>query len=176
MRTKAPGRGIIDTIGTAPIAIAGIVFGVGLIWLYVGSPLPIYATIWILALAYIGRRLPDGLRIIGPTLIQIHPELEESSRICGASALRTVGKVTMPLLRPAMLYAWVLTFIVISREISASIVVWSPGACVLSVQLWDLMSVGDFNRAYAIAIILSLIILAIIVAVKKLFGVEIVRR
>lgn len=176
LRTRLPGRGIIDTLGTIPVAVPGIVLAIGLVWFYVKVPLPIYGALGILALAYVARHLPDGLRITSSTLIQIDRELEESSRTCGATALQTIVKVTMPLLRPAMLYAWLLTFIVVSREISASIVLWSPGSMVLSVLLWDLMDVGAYGRAYAVAIILTLIILAVVIIAKRLFGVELIRR
>ena len=75
---------ILDQLSTAPMAIPGVIFGVGLAWLYLVLPVPIYGTRWILLLAYIAIHLPFAVRICLSGLSQLHPELEEAGAVAGA--------------------------------------------------------------------------------------------
>jgi iron(III) transport system permease protein len=61
-RTKAPGRRSIDLISTLPVAIPGLVVGVAYLWAWIGIPGGLYGTIWILALAFIARFMPDTVK------------------------------------------------------------------------------------------------------------------
>lgn len=176
LRTQIRGRGLIDTIATFPVAVPGIVFGIGVLWAYFLNPLPIYGTIFLIVFAYVGRYLPQGLRIASSALLQIHKDLEDSARIHGANTLETLRRITLPLLKAPMLYAWILVFMLVVREISAAIVLYGPGSLILSVLIWDLMDYGRVTTAYAVGLLLTLFVLAIVVIVRKFFGIDLTKR
>ena len=168
-RTKTRGRQALDVLGTLPAAIPGIVLGIGMLWAYFKVPLPIFGTLWILVLAYVAKNLPQGLRVLNATIIQIHQELEESSRMCRANGLQTLARITFPLLRPSLAYVWILTFIVTVRELSAAVVLYSANSMVIPVLLWDQMESGNMQAGYATAVVQTLMILAVIVAARYVF-------
>ena len=176
LRTRLPGRGLIDTVGTFPIAVPGIVFGIGVLWAYFLNPLPIYGTILMLAFAYVGRYLPQGLRIAGSSLLQVHKDLEESARVHGANNIQTVTRITLPLLKGPMLYAWILVFMLVVREVSAAIVLYGPESLILSVLIWDLMAAGRVTTAYAVGVIMTALVLVVVLAARYFFGIDMARR
>lgn len=176
LRTRLPGRGWIDTVGTFPIAVPGIVFGIGVLWAYFPNPLPVYGSIFMIAFAYIGRYLPQGLRISSSSLLQIHKDLEESARVHGANNIETVRRVTLPLLRGPMLYAWILVFMLVVREISAAIVLYGPDSLIMSVLIWDLMAAGRVTTAYAVGVVMTVLVLIVVLAARYFFGIDMARR
>src|SRR5947208_6489206 len=99
-RTNLRGRGAINVISTIPVAIPGLVIGVAYLWAWIGLPGGLYGTIWILALALIARFMPDTIKALSTSLLQIHRELEEASWICGKGLLGTIRTIVLPLPRP----------------------------------------------------------------------------
>src|SRR5690606_38032508 len=108
LRTRLPGRNVLDYLSMLPLGFPGVVLAYGLLQAWINPPLVLYGTIWILFIAYMTRYLPIGVRSTSATLVQIHPELEESSLACGASWLQTFKNVTLPLLRPGIVAGWIL--------------------------------------------------------------------
>src|SRR5581483_11960455 len=95
-----------------PLVFSGVVLGLAILILYVGSPIPVYGTVWILVIAYVTGFLPYGLRYAHPGLLQIAPELEESGNISGARWGQVFRKIVLPLLVPALFPAWVFVFLI----------------------------------------------------------------
>ncbi len=166
LRTRLPGRKLLDYLGMLPMAFPGIVLAVGLLQAWINPPLVLYGTIWILFIAYITRYFPYGVRSTSATLLQIHPELEESSLISGASWLQTFRYVTLPLLKPGLVAGWILLFVSFTRELSASVLLYSPGKEVLSVAIYDMWEQGDFRPLSALAMIQIVIALVMLAMVK----------
>ncbi|MBI2539653.1 MAG: iron ABC transporter permease, partial [Deltaproteobacteria bacterium] len=102
-KTKTAGRGILEGLTFIPWAFPGTALAIGLLWTYVYIPLPIYGSIWILLIGYITRFLPYGLRSMTSTIVQIHDELQDASKACGAGFLATFRRVTLPLMRPGFI-------------------------------------------------------------------------
>src|SRR5439155_25589930 len=90
-----------------PWAFPGTALALGLLSAYVDFPIPIYATIWIIMIAYITRFLPYGLRAVTSTIIQIHQELEEASTACGAGFFSTFRRILIPMMRPGIMAGWI---------------------------------------------------------------------
>jgi iron(III) transport system permease protein len=103
--------------------------------------------------AYISRYLPYSLRSIESTLRQIDKELEESANISGASWLRTFRSISLPLLKPGLVAAYILLYVSFIRELSCSILLYSSGTEVLSVTMFDLWHDGMFPQLAAIGAI-----------------------
>jgi iron(III) transport system permease protein len=164
VRSRVPGRWLLDNLASLPLIFPGIVMGVALIWVYLTLPIPIYGTIWILLVAYVTRYLPYGMRTSSAALLQVHRELEEAAETSGASWGRTFRSIILPLLQPALLAGWIYVVIVSIRELSSSILLWGPGAEVLSVYIFDLWQTGHPQELSALGLmmVVFLLILAIV--------------
>ncbi len=166
LRTRLPGRKALDYFAMLPMGFPGIVLAVGLLQAWISPPLVLYGTVWILFVAYVTRYLPYGVRSTSATLVQIHPELEESSLISGANWFQTFRRVTLPLLKPGIVAGWILLFVSFTRELSSSVLLYSPGNEVLSVAIYDMWQQGDFRPLSALAFIQIAIALAMLALIK----------
>jgi iron(III) transport system permease protein len=87
VKTKIPGRWMLDNLASLPMVFPGLVLGVSIMIFYLTFDIGIYGTFWIILLAYITRFLPYGLRYSTTSMLQIHKDLEESGGMSGASWL-----------------------------------------------------------------------------------------
>jgi iron(III) transport system permease protein len=170
LRTKLPGRRLMDYLTMLPLGFPGVVLAFGLLQAWINPPLVLYGTMWILFIAYMTRYLPIGVRATSATLVQIHPELEESSLSSGANWLQTFKNITLPLLKPGIIAGWILLFIAFTRELSASVLLYSPMREVLSVAIYDLHQAGEFRALSALAFLQIAVSLAVLGIAKWLAG------
>jgi len=170
LRTRMPGRKLLDYTALIPLGLPGIVVAVALIQFWLAMPLALYGTMGILLLAYVGRYIPLGVRAANTSLRQIDPSLEESAQILGASWLTTMREITFPLIRPGLFAGWLLVFVPVIQELSASILLFSPTSITLAVAVYNLYETGAVERVGALAIINMLIIGAAIAVANKLGG------
>jgi iron(III) transport system permease protein len=151
-RSRMPGRGVAEYVIMFPQAVPRLVFGLGLLWAWINIPIPIYGTLWLLALAYFTVFLPLGLRTLAGVVLQVDPSLEECARVCGAPWVYQMRTVTLPLLRPGMAAAWLLIFIASVRELGVSIFLMGPNSKVIApaiVNSW-LSSSSELSAAMAL--------------------------
>jgi len=172
LRTRLPGRRLLDYLAMLPLGFPGVVLAFGLLQAWISPPLVLYGTIWILFIAYATRYLPIGVRSTSSTLMQIHPELEEASLSCGAGWFRTFRNITLPLLKPGLIAGWALLFVAFTRELSASVLLYSPTLEVFSVAVYDLAQAGSFRALSALAVLQILVSVAVLAIVKKVSGVD----
>ena len=162
-REAVRGHRVLAFLATAPIAIPGIVLGVGLFLSYTRPPLVLYGTLWILLIAYLTIELPAAYQQMQSAFRAVHTELEDASRILGATRLRALRDVTAPLLRTNVLATWCFIFVSTIRELSAAIMLFTSETKVVSVLIFDLKESGDLG---AIAVLgLSMLILTFIVVI-----------
>jgi len=173
VRTKAFGKDALDTLATLPVAVPGLILGVAYLWTWIRSPIPIYGTIWILMIAYMSRFMPYSLRSIESTLRQIDKGLEESANISGASWLRTFWSVSLPLLKPGLVAAFILLFVTFMRELSCSILLYSSGTEVMSVTMFDLWHDGMFPSLAVIGSMQLILTAVCLILFSKLFKIRI---
>jgi iron(III) transport system permease protein len=167
VRTKIAGRGIIEGLVFIPWAFPGTAMALGLLWAYVDFPIPVYATIWIILIAYVTRFLPYGLRAVTSTIIQVHKELEEASVVCGAGFLATFRRVLMPMMRPGVMAGWIILVTIFMREFSATLFLYSPGAEPLGPLLYFLYLDGMRGRVAAIGLVISVISIILIAIAQR---------
>jgi iron(III) transport system permease protein len=170
LRTKAPGRRILDYAALIPLGLPGIVMAVALIQFWLSMPIALYGTMTILLLAYVARYMPLGVRSANSALRQIDPSLEESARILGASWGMTMREVTLPLIRPALFAGWLLVFVPAIQELSASILLFSSGSITLAVAVYNLYETGYTEPVAALAMINMAIICTAIWLASKIGG------
>jgi iron(III) transport system permease protein len=170
LRTRIPGRKLLDYAALIPLGLPGIVVAVALIQFWLAMPLALYGTLAILLLAYVGRYIPLGVRAANTSLRQIDPSLEESAQILGASWAVTMREITLPLIRPGLFAGWLLVFVPVIQELSASILLFSSSSITLAVAVYNLYETGYIEPVAALAIINMLIIGAAIFVAHKLGG------
>jgi len=165
-RSRLPGSGLIEYIVMFPQAVPRLVFAFGLMWAWVVFPIPIYATLWLLLIAYLTVFLPLGVRTIAGVILQIDKSLEECAQMCGASWAFRARTVTIPLLRPGLVAAWLLLFIASVRELGASILLMGPHSKVITPSIVESWFGTSSELTAALALIQTLVVaLAIIVLV-----------
>ena len=168
VKTKIRGRGLLEGLVFIPWAFPGVAMALGLLWAYVDFPVPIYATIWILLIAYVTRFLPYGLRAVTSTVIQIHGELEEASRASGAGFIATFRRIILPLMRPGVMAGWIILATIFIREFSLSIFLYSPDAEPLGPLLYFYYLDGEYGRMAAVGLAISVISTGLIVLARWL--------
>jgi iron(III) transport system permease protein len=161
VRTEMRGRWLIDALAFLPIAIPGLVLGVALLFVYLRIPIPVYGTLWILFIAYFTRFMPYGMRTASISMVQIARELEESAHASGASWWQTFRRIIVPLLVPGLVAGWIYILIVSLRELSSSILLYSPGGEVLAIAIFEQYENGRFPEVAALGVLMVLVISAL---------------
>ncbi len=172
VKTKGRGRTALEMVSFLPYAFPGIVISVGLLWAYISFPIGVYGTIWLLLIAYMTRFMPYGLRTASSSLMQIHPELEEACRTSGASWIRTFRTVVIPLIKPAVVAAWIYLAIIFLRELSTSVLLYSFGSEVLSVVMLNLYDNNYWERLSALGVVMTALTVLLSVAALKVTRVK----
>ena len=168
-RTSMPGRRSIDVISTLPVAIPGLVIGVAYLWAWIGLPGGLYGTIWILALAFIARFMPDTIKALSTSLMQIHRELEEASWICGRGLLGTIRSIVLPLARPGVIAAMTLLFILAIRELGSSLFLYTSDTMVMAVLLLDYYEGGNTGITAAFSLV-QIVLLGVLIGIAHLLS------
>jgi iron(III) transport system permease protein len=165
-RSRIVGRGAIEYLVMFPQAVPRLVFGLALLWAWINMPIPIYGTLWLLALAYLTVMLPLGVRTLAGVVLQIDKSLEECARVCGAGWLYQMRTVTLPLLRPGILAAWLLIFMACVRELGVSVFLMGPNAKVIAPSIVAAFASSGTELTAAMALIQTA---TVIVALMILF-------
>ncbi|MES2186955.1 MAG: iron ABC transporter permease [Pseudomonadota bacterium] len=156
-RKPVRGTHLLGMLATAPVAIPGIVLGVGLFLSYANPTFQLYGTLWILLIAFVTIELPAGYQQMSAAFTGVHPELEEASRILGASRLRALWEITTPLLRTSVVTAWCFVFVGTIRELSATVLLTTANTKLVSVVIYDLNESGDLGAISVLGIILLVV-------------------
>ena len=175
VKTKIPGRWILDNLASLPMVFPGLVLGLAIMIFYLNVDIGIYGTIWIMFVAYITRFMPYGLRYNTTSMLQIHRELEESAAMSGASWGTTFRRIILPLLKPGLMAGWIYIMIVSIRELSSSILLYSPGTEVVSIVIWELWENGQYVELSALGVLLILALFVLVMVAQwigRRFGVR----
>ncbi|MPY79729.1 MAG: ABC transporter permease subunit [Actinophytocola sp.] len=168
VRSRVRGRQVVDQLAFVPLVIPGLVLGLALSFVYLRSPIPIYGTLFILLIAYCTRYMPYGMRYAVTSMHQISSELEESAHVSGASWWQTFRRVIVPLLAPGLLAGWVYILVVSFRELSSSILLYSPGNEVLSILIFEQFEDGEFTVLSALGVVMVLTLILLVSIAYKL--------
>ncbi|HEY4141292.1 MAG TPA: iron ABC transporter permease [Pseudolabrys sp.] len=169
-RQAVKGWRVLGFLATAPIAIPGIVLGVGLFLSYTRPPFVLYGTLWILLIAFVTIALPSAYQQLQAAFRTIHPELEDASRILGATRLRSLWEIIAPLLRTGVIATWCFIFVGVMRELSAAIILFTSETKVISVLIYDLNESGDLGAIAVIGIGMLIITFSVVFAVNRIPG------
>jgi iron(III) transport system permease protein len=154
--------------GALPV-VSGVVLAVALFVAYT-PPLMLYGTLWILFIAYLTKEMPVGYAQSDATFRAIPAELEDAGRILGAGRFRILRDVTAPLARSGLIAAWCFIFIGVIRELSASIILFTPNTRVISVVIFDLKEEGQFGAIAVLGLVMLVLTFATVALVQAALG------
>ena len=169
-RRLVVGHQVVTFLALAPIVIPGVVLAVALFIAYTRPPLVLYGTLAILFIAYLTKEMPTGYAQSDATFRGIPPDLEDAGRILGAGRLRILRDVTAPLARSGIIAAWCFIFIGVIRELSASIILFTPNTKVMSVVIFDLKEEGQFGAIAVLGLVMLALTFATVAAMQRLLG------
>jgi iron(III) transport system permease protein len=121
---------------------------------------PLYGTLTIVIVVYTISRISFATRIINNSLAQIHPELEEAAFAGGLRVFQVIRKILLPLLKPALVYAWLWMALLCYRELTmASVLVTNQNNVTLPMIVWGLWLGGSLNKAAAANLVILVFML-----------------
>lgn len=155
VRTRFAARAALDFISWLPSTLPGIILGLGLLWLFLGTALlrPVYGTIAILIIATVVSAMPLGVQIIKANFAQLGFELEEAAKVAGGSWSQTFRHVMLPLITPALLLVGTVSFIQAAKNVSTVALIATSGTRPLSLLQLDFMVEGRYESAAVVGVI-----------------------
>ena len=149
VRSKYRARGVIDFFTWLPAVVPGIILGLGLLWMFLGTPFfrPLYGTIYILIIAVLIGSTTTGVQLIKSNMVQLGNELEEASAVAGGSLPYTFRRIIMPILAPALLSVGTLTFIHAAKDVATIAMLVTGENRPLAMLQLDYMVDGNYESA-----------------------------
>jgi iron(III) transport system permease protein len=175
VKTNIRGRGVLDFLAFVPYIVPGLIFGLSILWFYLNVMPALYGTLTILLLAYLGKYLPVAMRINVACMTQIHSDLEEAAATCQSSWGRSFVKITLPLIRPGLVAAWIWVFTHSFREIPTAMILAYPGTEPVGVVMFKYWEDSTYQRLAAFGVMLFVVLLiSSLMALKvgKRFGIR----
>jgi iron(III) transport system permease protein len=174
VRTKLPGRGILDSICWLPSAIPGVLAGLGLLWMFLGTPVfrPFYGTLFLLVIASVLGGVTLSTQILKANFIQLGNELEEASRMSGAGFWRTYFRIVMPLMAQTMVLVAVLKFMFASQHTSSIILLATSETRTLSLLALDQVAAG-YREVASITVIFIMVMTLGVALIARSFGLKV---
>jgi iron(III) transport system permease protein len=170
VRTKIRGKALLDGLMFLPHSIPGIVIALAMIMAYLTAPLSylrIYGTLWIVAMGLIVSYIAFGTRLMNSSIGQIHQELEEAAYVCGATSMRTLLAITLPLLLPAFAAGWIWVSVHSLRAFSIPLMLSSKKNEVFSVLMWQYWSDGDVSLAATLGVLLMMALVPLTLVMRR---------
>lgn len=167
-RTTLFGRRILELVAMAPASVPSLAFGVGVGFFWLKVPLDVYGTIWVMILAFVGRYCSYAVRTVSGSLVQIHPELEESARVGGYGPVKTVLRITLPLVRPGIVSSWLMLYSIFMTELSIAITLYTADTRTLSVINFTSWQNNPFPRVAALALLQLVVGLLVLIVTRRL--------
>ena len=174
VRTRLPGRWVLDSLSSLPLVFPGLVLGLAIMICYLHVGIGVYGTLWIMLIAYVTRFMPYGMRYSTTSMLALHKELEESAAMSGASWRMTFQRIILPLLKPGLIAGWIYIVIVSVRELSGSILLYSPGSEVVSIMIWEYWQNGQYVELSALGVMLIVVLFCFVLMAQvasRRFGV-----
>jgi len=169
-RTRAYGTKIFEFIGTLPLAFPPLVLSVGLVIIFLGTPL--YNSLWALGLGLFVAYFPYAFRNASGSIVNIHKELDEAAWVHGARWRHVFFKITLPILKPAVGGALFYIFIEAIRNVDVAVLLTAPGMEYGPVTLFEYFRVGQWAEAAAGGVIYLIILIAAVSIAKFAFKIK----
>jgi iron(III) transport system permease protein len=162
VRTRYGGRRVLDAISWLPFTVPGVVLGLALLWLFLDVAVlrPLYGTMAVLIVAGLVSGMPLGVQIIKSGLMQLGPDLEEASRVAGASWWTTYRLIVLRLMAPMLVAVGMITFVGAARNIGNIALLSTSANRPLSILQLDYIAQRKLEEAMVVACVIMLISLS----------------
>ena len=156
LSARYPGllSGLLERLSYVGFALPGIAIALALVFFGANYAPPLYQTTGLLLLAYVVLFLSPALGAVRTSLLQVSPRIEEAARGLGSSPLRAFSSVTLPVARPGILAGWALVFLLVMKELPATLILSPIGFNTLATSIWSAASEAFFARAALPALLL----------------------
>jgi len=169
LRSGLRWRMLFDAVAFLPHAVPHLILAIAAMFatlFLLHNVFSLYGSLTILIFVYTVSRVSFATRIINNSLAQIDPELEEAAFVAGLTLTKVLRKILVPLLKPALLYAWLWMALLCYRELTmASVLVTSGHNVTLPMIVWSLWLGGSLNQAAAA----NLVVLAVMLPAISLY-------
>jgi iron(III) transport system permease protein len=165
VRSRQRARYILEFGAFLPHALPEVILAIGalLLALFVlGDVVPLYGSVWLIALVYVVARLAFATRAMNGSLLQVHKELEEAAFVAGLSNFRTAWRILLPLVRPAVMSVWIWTALLVYRELTVSVFLTVQDNITLPAVIWSYWYAGGINKASAVTLLMTLVLTPLI--------------
>jgi iron(III) transport system permease protein len=167
LRRRTLSTTLLDYVTALSIAVPGIAMAVGLLWAYTTLPLPIYGTMALLVIAVIGRFLGQAVRLASGSLTQVDPDLESAGRVVGLSPAKAMARITLGVVRPSFMSAWIMVLILIVVEVATIIMLYTNESTTLSIVMWNSMSMTGVIAGFTAGIIQIVVVTALLAVLYR---------
>jgi len=150
---RKPGSQLLDQLTSVPLVIPGVVLGVAVLEISLQWVPSVYGTVWLVALAFVIRYMPYGMRYGSAGVIQIHCELEEAAGAAGASQPSMLRRIMLPLLTPSLVAGWLFIFLLGAKELSIAVLLAGPNSRTISVAMFDQWANGASGEVAAMGVV-----------------------
>jgi iron(III) transport system permease protein len=164
-RTRTKGRHLLEYLVLMPLSVPSIAFGLGVAALWLRLPWDLYDTIWIIVIGFVGRFSGYAVRSISGSLVQVHPELEESARVCGYGPIRALCRITLPLVWPSITASWILLYSIFMTELSMVLMLYNADIRTFSILTFDVWTAGYFTRVaslWLLTIVVGVVVMSLV--------------
>lgn len=161
VRSPSRLRYVLEFGSFLPQALPEVILSIGalLLSLFVlGTAIPLYGTVWLIAIVYVVARLAFATRALNGALLQIHRELEEAAFVAGLSNFRTAWRILFPLIRPTLFSVWIWSALLVYRELTAAVFLAVHDNITLPAVIWSYWYGGNINKASAVTLVMTLVL------------------
>jgi iron(III) transport system permease protein len=164
------GRGVLDFLLWLPSVVPGALAGLGLLWMFVGTPIfrPIYGTIWVLVIAVILSGMTLSTQTLKGAFLQLRADLEESARMSGAGWVRTYVEVVLPLIAPTLIVVAAIKFMFAANAASNIILLATSQTRTLSLLALGFVADGQREAATVVTVVITAITTVMAILVRTI--------
>ncbi|MDT4962076.1 MAG: iron(III) transport system permease protein [Pseudonocardiales bacterium] len=157
VRSRSRFRWMADVLAFLPHAIPGVVIGLSTLLIYLILPIPVYGTIWIIAIAMGTQYVSLGTRLTTGGIAQIQRSLEEAAEASGAKQRHVWRRVLVPLLRPVFFNGFLMVFLASIQNLTLPLMLYSTGNLVLSSLIYTRWDYGDATGTAVLSVVMTAI-------------------
>lgn len=169
-RRITPFPAFVQFLALAPVAVPGLILAIGLYAAYAGPPFSLYGMGVLIVIAFTTRFLPISVAASAAGVRALNPELEEAVRILGGGRLTVLARVVAPLLKKTLVGAFILVFVICTKELSTAVFLTGPESRVVSVLTLDLSEQGNYETLAAMGVVLVVIVTVVVALGMKFAG------
>jgi iron(III) transport system permease protein len=166
VRTKWPGRNLLDSLIWTSTALPGMLSSLGLLWMFTGTPflLPLYGTLVPLLIVVVIQGKATGTQLLKSVFVQVGSDMEEQARVSGAGWFKAFFRIWMPIIMPTLVLIGTLNFVMAATTTSSIILLATRGTQTLSILALELADPAVGMREAAGVVSLIIMILSMVAA------------